>query len=527
MYKKLLAIFIVLVLVAVPNSKALAESIFQDVTDKYSSKAEFDYLIEKGILKANPEVNFGINEGITRIQAVEILVQALNLDLENRPVPTFADIKPEDEKFPLIAAIVDEKIMSGNENWEFKPNDKLTRGQMAAILVNAFNLTGTTDELFKDVPTTYWAFESIQVLVANKIISVYPNNIYKPTAFITKSDFVVLLARILNPTFRKDVSTSNPVLEQGQTPVSCEKPSETKTYKVNVQVTSLWNKPNTHRTVDRPSLTNPVDIPKWTKDMNLTQKWWLVGKIDTQALYGDEVTVLKSSGNWYQIAVKDQFVPYQKAGYPGWVPKSHVTKSSTDYTDCSIAIVTSKLATLHNLVNKKKFMDISFSTILPVLKEEGEWLHIQTPGNGVKLLKKEDAKTVKSYKDVPKPTQAEIVYEAKRFLGLPYLWAGTSALGYDCSGIIYAVYKAHGILIPRDSFYQATKGTPVAKKNLQPGDLVFFAGNGGKGKVYHVGLYIGSGKMLHAPHASSKVKIEAIDAGNFKRNYSGARRYLE
>ena len=127
---------------------------------------------------------------------------------------------------------------------------------------------------------------------------------------------------------------------------------------------------------------------------------------------------------------------------------------------------------------------------------------------------------------VPKPSQKDIVNSAKMFLGLPYLWAGTSSFGFDCSGIIYSVYKNHGIIIPRDSFYQATKGTPVAKKNLQPGDLVFFAGNKGKGKVYHVGLYIGDGKMLHAPDASSKVRIESISAGKYKTNYSGARRYL-
>ena len=81
-------------------------------------------------------------------------------------------------------------------------------------------------------------------------------------------------------------------------------------------------------------------------------------------------------------------------------------------------------------------------------------------------------------------------------------------------------------MIPRDSFYQATKGKKIAKNQLQPGDLVFFAYNGGKGKVYHVGLYIGNGNMLHAPHYASQVKIEKLDSGAYKRNYAGARRYL-
>jgi cell wall-associated NlpC family hydrolase len=136
------------------------------------------------------------------------------------------------------------------------------------------------------------------------------------------------------------------------------------------------------------------------------------------------------------------------------------------------------------------------------------------------------AKTAKNYAAVKKPTQADIVNNAKKFLGLPYLWAGTSAYGFDCSGIIYAVYKNYGMLIPRDSFYQATKGTFVSKQNLQPGDLVFFAYNGGRGKVYHVGIYIGSGKMIHAPNSSSNVRIEALNAGVYKTNYSGARRYI-
>ena len=518
MTRRLIVILIAFALLLIPFNMVSAAPVYKDVNDNSPSKAEYDYLVEQGILTADPTKIFGASEDITRIEAVEILVSALNLDLENRPTPNFIDITPEDERFPFVAAVVDEKIMTGNNIGEFMPNDLLTRGQMAKILVNAFKLEGTTDLSFKDVPASYWAAVPINVLIANKITTGFPNNTYRPNAFITKTNYVVFLARILNPEFKKDLFEPQPE--------SCEKPSKTKTYKVNVQVTSLWNQPNKARAVDKPSISNPVDITKWTKDMSLAEKWWLVGKTDTQALYGDEVTVLKN-GTWTRIAVKDQYVPYQKEGYPGWVPKSHVIETSTDYSNCAIAIVTSKVAPLYHVENKKKFMDISYSTILPVIKEDGEWFHIQTPGNGVKLLKKVDAKTHKNYSSIPKPSQSDIVNEAKRFLNLPYLWAGTSAFGFDCSGIIYSVYKNHGILIPRDSFYQATKGTAVSKKNLQSGDLVFFANNGGKGKVYHVGLYIGGGKMLHAPNASSKVIIQNLDSGAYKRNYAGARRYLK
>lgn len=67
----------------------------------------------------------------------------------------------------------------------------------------------------------------------------------------------------------------------------------------------------------------------------------------------------------------------------------------------------------------------------------------------------------------------------------------------------------------------------LANKNLKAGDLVFFAYNNGRGKVYHVGLYIGDGKMLHAPNPSSKIRIESLNQGVYKKNYSGARRYIQ
>ena len=312
--------------------------------------------------------------------------------------------------------------------------------------------------------------------------------------------------------------------------INCYKSDNSKTHIVNVPVTTLWKQPTNSRAVDRPSLTSPTDIKKWATSMSIKQKEWLIGKIDTQALYGQEVTILKSSGDWYRITVNDQYTPDSQSGYPGWVPKSHITEANLNYEDCSIAIVEVPIAKLYNepkLSDKNHFMAISYSTILPVIQQDKEWLQVQTPSNGVKYLRQQDAKTIESYATILKPTQEDIVDSAKKFLGLPYLWAGTSGFGFDCSGIIHSVYKNHGILIPRDSSAQATKGMGIAKNNRQPGDLVFFAHNKGKGKVYHVGMYIGDGKMLHAPNSSRKVEIIPVDIGIYKTNYAGARRYLQ
>lgn len=504
-----------------------AAPVYKDVPDSYRFKAEFDFLAKQGILAPDAAADFRVEEEITRIEAAAFLAAALKLDVENRPVPVFSDVSPDDPNFPLIAAIVDEKIMLGTLEGEFRPNDKLTRAQMAVILVKAFGLKGTSSTTFKDVPAKFWAAPYILTLIGNKITVGYKDYTFKPNQFISRSHFIVFLARILNPEFRRDVplppAAKPPVPKP---PSSCEKPAKTATYKVNVVVTNMWKYPNQTRSLDRPSLAYPVDMPKWLGSMTTSQKRWLTDRTDTQAVFGEEVSLLTTGSSWYQIAAKNQYVPYQKEGYPGWIPKSHITKVTKDYSDCAVAVVTAKTAALYNPDTKKRFMDISYSTILPVIKAEGDWLHLQTPANGIKLLHKSMAKTAKNYAAVKKPTQADIVNNAKKFLGLPYLWAGTSAYGFDCSGIIYAVYKNYGMLIPRDSFYQATKGTAVSKQNLQPGDLVFFAYNGGRGKVYHVGIYIGSGKMIHAPNSSSNVRIEALNAGVYKTNYSGARRYI-
>lgn len=518
-----LAFTFILFFLSTSPSFTHAATLYSDVPDDFRAKAEFDFLVEQGILQPNEEQAFGVNETISRLEAAQILAAVLALDIENAPLVTFLDVEEHDPNIQLISAIVQAGIMKGNEHGEFKPHDALTRAQLANIFVKAFNLEGTATTTFPDVNEQQTA---IYILVANRITTGFEDGTFRPSASMTKTNFAVFLARILNEEFRKDVIKVPEVPEKPTAP-SCEKPLQKPVYKVNVAVTSIWDKPTISRVVDRPSLKTPVDMTSWVKNMSLSQKRWLIDRIHTQSIYGDEVSVLKTSGSWSRIALHDQYVPYQKEGYPGWVPTSHIAKVATDYSDCAIAIVTSKFAPLYNEENKKEFMDITYSTILPVVGEDESFYFVQTPANGMKLLKKSDAKTFARYEDVPKPTAKTIIDEAKRYLGLPYLWAGTSPYGYDCSGILYSVFRNHGIMLPRDSFYQATKGTAVSKSKLQAGDLVFFAYNRGKGKVYHVGLYIGNGKMLHAPNASSKVRIEALNQGVYLKNYSGARRYLQ
>ena len=122
--------------------------------------------------------------------------------------------------------------------------------------------------------------------------------------------------------------------------------------------------------------------------------------------------------------------------------------------------------------------------------------------------------------------RTELVRTAKRFLGVPYRWGGEDrSNGFDCSGLTMVSYRLNGLKLPRNSRSQFKAGRPVAKQRLQLGDLVFFATKGGT-RVTHVGMYVGSGKFIHAPRPGKTVRIANLSSKYFKRTFVGAKSYL-
>ena len=112
-----------------------------------------------------------------------------------------------------------------------------------------------------------------------------------------------------------------------------------------------------------------------------------------------------------------------------------------------------------------------------------------------------------------------LVNSAKKYLGVPYVWGGTSPRGFDCSGLVQYVCRQNGISVPRVAASQRNAGRYVSRANLQPGDLVFF-GNGGR--ITHVGIYVGNGNMIHAPQTGDVVKISSINSSYRVARYAGA-----
>lgn len=111
----------------------------------------------------------------------------------------------------------------------------------------------------------------------------------------------------------------------------------------------------------------------------------------------------------------------------------------------------------------------------------------------------------------------------QEYLGTPYVWGGENPGGFDCSGLIQYVWGKQGVDIPRTTYDQFKAGTPVDKNNLQAGDAVFFTGSDPmNGLPGHVGMYLGGGKFIEAPHTGADVRISDL-AG--RTDFVGARRY--
>jgi len=122
--------------------------------------------------------------------------------------------------------------------------------------------------------------------------------------------------------------------------------------------------------------------------------------------------------------------------------------------------------------------------------------------------------------------RGQLVATARRFVGVPYTWGGTSAeRGFDCSGLAMVVYKLNGLNLPRVSRQQYQRGDLVARKELKEGDLVFFDTQG-RGQVSHVGVYIGTGRFIHAPGRGKKVCVESLSRRYFADRYYGAKTYI-
>ena len=294
---------------------------------------------------------------------------------------------------------------------------------------------------------------------------------------------------------------------------------------IDVSVATLWHSPTSPRAVDSAELQQPAGVTAWLGAMTTAQRLALNGRVDSQLLLGEQVVVDKRQGTWAHVVVPDQPTPLDSRGYPGWIPAAQLTFHAPVPATATARdlVVLAPTAWAYATDGVTRVEQVSMATRLPALSVDVKWVQSQLPDGRAVLFRPSDVAVVAKGAAPLPATAADVVRTAKLFLGLQYLWGGASAFGFDCSGLTHLVFELRGITIPRDADAQARVGQAVARADLQPGDLVFFASNG---LVHHVGIYVGNNMMLSSLQTGSPVEYSSLSAQPFASEYSGARRFV-
>jgi SH3-like domain-containing protein len=225
----------------------------------------------------------------------------------------------------------------------------------------------------------------------------------------------------------------------------------------------------------------------------------------SQAIYGSNVGISERKAGWARIRTADDYL--------GWVPESVFRQGPPYPGGGRVAQVSSLFAHIYrepDLTKHAPLITVPFETRLAVTADakDGRWLPVRLPDDRAGWVQLGDVAF--ESKTLSAPETAEF---SKRFLGIPYTWGGTSTFGYDCSGFTQMLIRRRGLLMPRDSQPQANWSgvTPIAqRKDLQPGDLLFFGASASR--ITHTGMYLGEGKFISATtHQVPTVRIDSLD----------------
>jgi len=247
--------------------------------------------------------------------------------------------------------------------------------------------------------------------------------------------------------------------------------------------------------------------------------------IASQTVLGTTVKIIEARDEWYRIETPDT--------YQGWVRRAAVRKYSpserTPYAaEGRVAEVINLFANIYRQPSVTTMRPIQVVTIgvrLPVVGEKQNWFEISLPTGERGWIQRGDVVEVDPKQPRRRGTVEDLLKLSKRFLGLPYLWGGTSPFGMDCSGYVQLVFSLNGIQLLRDAHLQYADPnlTAVRKEEIQPGDLLFFGPS--EERITHVGLHLGNKEFINATtHDSPIVQISRLDDPYWAKLWVGARR---
>jgi cell wall-associated NlpC family hydrolase len=278
---------------------------------------------------------------------------------------------------------------------------------------------------------------------------------------------------------------------------------------VSVPVATVWNQPASTRPEDGPAVGSHPDVAAWLSGIDDQEKLGLDDLLATQALLYQPLIVFGVDRGWYHVLVAGQTGSVYPFGVAGWVPADQVSLTPPPEAGLEATVAVPRL--------EVGGLTLSYGTTLPAEAATGRSMTVAVPTGWFPVAATELRTTPLN------SSGGTVVAEAERFVGLPYLWAGTSGFGFDCSGLTYSVYRQFGIALARDAADQARQGRPVAPADLERGDLVFFAFGA---SIDHVGIYAGGGMMVDSPHTGASVEVVPLWSRSFAPYFAGARRFL-
>lgn len=241
----------------------------------------------------------------------------------------------------------------------------------------------------------------------------------------------------------------------------------------------------------------------------------------TQALLGTPVKIFKKESGYFLVQTPD--------GYISWVEDDGVTPVSKqefeEWKNSGRVIYLKEFGFSYSKpdVTSTRVSDLVAGNILVMLGEENNFIKLKYPDGRIAFVEKENCQNLNEWLEKKNPTNADIISSAEKFMGIPYLWGGTSAKGMDCSGFTKTVYFLNGLVLARDASQQVNTGilvdTQNGFENLQAGDLLFFgsqATDTTKERITHVAIYISNNEFIHA---AGRIKINSFDknAPNFSK----------
>lgn len=243
----------------------------------------------------------------------------------------------------------------------------------------------------------------------------------------------------------------------------------------------------------------------------------------SQAIYGSRIVLLEQAGGWAKVRTPDD--------YTGWMPETSCQRPGRREklyaSEGRVAQVGALFANLYrepDVTKHQPVLTLPYEARLEVISEpatDGQrWVEVRLVYGSTAWVQRGDL----VFDPAPLSTPDLIAF-SKRFLGLPYLWGGTSTFGYDCSGFTQMLCRRRGVTMPRDAQPQADWSgvVPVRRQDLEPGDLLYF-GKSDK-KITHTGMYIGNGEFINATtNGKPAVQVDRLDDAPWTSLFVAARR---